>query len=100
MHLDDNSAENEPNISNLFAKHYFSSAYSHVNLLINSIKVCNPDCVDNISMSIAVEEIFSALANCSYNSFPDPDGIPYLILNKFRYALSLLIYFSMTGNHL
>lgn len=111
MHLDDNTVEDESNISNLYTKR-FLSAYSQVNPLIYNIKVCNHILIDNIFLSITVEEMFSALVNCCYtsNSFPSPDGIPYLILNKCRYTLtlplfslcplSLLVYILMTGNYL
>lgn len=92
MFLNNKSAQDGLNISNLFAEH-FSSAYSYLCLPTEGLKVTSTDCIDLSIIDITVQEVFLALGKCKYNSSPGPDSIPEIILSQCRYALTLPLHY-------
>jgi len=93
MFLNNKTAHDGLSISNLFAD-YFSSSYSIICSSTVDVRVTNTNSVDLNSLSISIPEDFSALENCNYKCSPGPDGIPEIILNQCRFALTLPLTFS------
>ncbi|CAI6352586.1 unnamed protein product [Macrosiphum euphorbiae] len=92
MFLNNKTAQDGLNISNLFAEH-FSSAYSHICPSTDDLKVTIADCIDLSKIDITVQEVFLALEKCKLNSSPGPDGIPEIVLSQCRYALTLPLHY-------
>lgn len=92
MFLNNKSAQDGPNISNLFVEH-FSSIYSNDCPSTDNLHVTVIDSIDLRNITIDIHEVFSALENCGYNCSPGPDGIPETILNQCRYAFTIPIYY-------
>lgn len=92
MFLNNTSAQDGLNISNLFAEH-FSPAYSYLCPSTESLKVTDTDCIDLSKIDITVQEVFLALGKCKHNSSPGPDGIPEIVFSQCRYALTLPLHY-------
>jgi len=92
MFLNNKTAQDGLNISNLFTEH-FSSAYSHICLSTDDLKVTIADCIDLSKIDITIQEVFLALEKCRLNSSPGPDGIPEIVLSQCRYALTLPLHY-------
>jgi hypothetical protein len=92
MFLNDKTAQDGLNISNLFTD-YFSSSYSNICPSTKDVRVTNTNSVDLCNLSINIQEVFSALENCNYNCSTGPDGIQEIILKQCRFALTVPLHF-------
>jgi hypothetical protein len=92
MFLNNKTAQNGLNISNLFTD-YFSLSYSNVCPLTKDLRVTNTNSVDLCDLSINIQEVFSVLENCNHNCSTGPDGIPEIILKQCRYVLTVPLHF-------
>lgn len=92
MFLNNKSAQDGLNISNLFAEH-FSSAYSYLCSSTDDLNVTNADWIDLSIIDITVQEVFLALGKSKHNSSPGSDGIPEIVLSQCSYALTLPLHY-------